>query len=229
MSYILDALKKSEKERCQGRLPDLTTVQDAPAKVPQRRTLWPYLLLAALVLNAGILFWWLGHRNTEKSPPPAQAPVFEQTAPAIARNTITPAGRTDFHAARPAFQDAATAADIDTFPADVKPASEKGGRLEAKAAAIAAPVQQAAAEALPPPEKKLYRLRELPAALLRDLPAFSVAALLYDRDPASRMARINDRMMREGQDLSQGLKLEEIIEDGVIFRFRDYRFFVGMK
>ena len=43
------------------------------------------------------------------------------------------------------------------------------------------------------------------------------------------MARINDRMMREGQDLSQGLKLEEIIEDGVIFRFRDYRFFVGMK
>lgn len=58
MSYILDSLKKSEQKRQQNGVPDIHTThvsEDSP-----RRHLWPYLLLVALVVNAALLFWWLG-------------------------------------------------------------------------------------------------------------------------------------------------------------------------
>jgi hypothetical protein len=43
------------------------------------------------------------------------------------------------------------------------------------------------------------------------------------------MARINGSMIREGEYLTAGLKLEEITPDGVIFSYQNYRFHVGPK
>jgi len=59
MSYILDALKKSEKERKQGTVPDLMTVQDVIVQEQKKSSLLPYLLLLALLLNGALLAWWL--------------------------------------------------------------------------------------------------------------------------------------------------------------------------
>lgn len=59
MSYILDALKKSEKERQRGTVPDLMTPEDVIAEETKKRSLWPYLIVGALILNAGLLAWWL--------------------------------------------------------------------------------------------------------------------------------------------------------------------------
>ncbi len=63
MSYILEALKKSEKKRQgeQGSLAHLATHEPADQEPqPTRRSLWPLLLGIALVINAGVLlyiFW----------------------------------------------------------------------------------------------------------------------------------------------------------------------------
>jgi general secretion pathway protein B len=59
MSFILDALKKLEHNRKRGEVPDLTTVHLQDHEPPKKRSTWPYLLLAALILNAGILTAWL--------------------------------------------------------------------------------------------------------------------------------------------------------------------------
>ncbi len=63
MSYILEALKKSEKKR-QGKQQNLThlATEETPEqeRPPTRRPLWPLLLGLALVINAGIMliiFW----------------------------------------------------------------------------------------------------------------------------------------------------------------------------
>ena len=40
------------------------------------------------------------------------------------------------------------------------------------------------------------------------------------------MVRVNEHMMREGQDLTDGVKLEEITRDGIILRYQKYRFYV---
>jgi general secretion pathway protein B len=58
MSYILDALKKSEKERQQGTVPDFMTVQDAMVQEHKKRLL-PYLLIVSLLINSALFVWWL--------------------------------------------------------------------------------------------------------------------------------------------------------------------------
>jgi general secretion pathway protein B len=54
MSYILEALRKAERERSVGQVPDLATVCALPS--PPRRRLWPWVLLVlALISNAAVL------------------------------------------------------------------------------------------------------------------------------------------------------------------------------
>jgi len=59
MSYILDALKKSEKERQRGSVPDILTLQKAVHGQKRKRRLLPSLVLGVLILSAGLLTGWL--------------------------------------------------------------------------------------------------------------------------------------------------------------------------
>ncbi len=67
MSYILDALKKSAKDRQRGTLPDMLTVQDIVVERPKKRLVWPFLIAVVLLMNAGVLVWWLAFSQTEKA------------------------------------------------------------------------------------------------------------------------------------------------------------------
>src|SRR3989304_1233253 len=87
MSYILDALKKSEKERRHGTVPDLLTVQDILVQEPKKRLLWPYFLLIALLLNAGLFMWWLNPWQSKKPKVVVQSADRQHQEPA---KTINP-------------------------------------------------------------------------------------------------------------------------------------------
>jgi len=79
MSYILDALKKSEKERQQTAAPDLKTFQDALPYVPKKKAVWPYLIAGIILLNAIILTLWLLPSNPKKEKPSKQSAALTQT------------------------------------------------------------------------------------------------------------------------------------------------------
>lgn len=81
MSYILDALKKSEAERQQGKAPGFNTVQPQLAHGVRRRRLWPMLLAAALLLNAAVLLLALRPWE-ERAVAPSKA-VLEARAPEV--------------------------------------------------------------------------------------------------------------------------------------------------
>ncbi|MEW6715841.1 MAG: general secretion pathway protein GspB [Nitrospirota bacterium] len=66
MSFILDALKKLEQKRQQSAVPDLLTVHYPDPVKPEKRPIWPYLILSALFLNAVVLTVWLRPWNSEK-------------------------------------------------------------------------------------------------------------------------------------------------------------------
>ncbi len=55
MSFILDALRKLEQKRKHSSVPDLMTIHTPELPRPGKRQVWPYLVMAALLLNAGIL------------------------------------------------------------------------------------------------------------------------------------------------------------------------------
>lgn len=77
--------------------------------------------------------------------------------------------------------------------------------------------------------ERVYSLKDLPESMKKELPEFSFSAFLYSENPASRMVRINDRMLKEGQELVPGLRLKEITPDGVIFLHKEVRFLISMK
>lgn len=89
MSYILDALKKSEQERKKGTVPGLGTIQGLPGgRLGDNWPLRYYLAGTLILLVATAVFAWLFLREPAPSnpqiatPPPAVAPTAPLVAPA---------------------------------------------------------------------------------------------------------------------------------------------------
>jgi general secretion pathway protein B len=66
--------------------------------------------------------------------------------------------------------------------------------------------------------------REIPPAVRDRVPGLTMILHFYTDEPARRMVRIDDRIMREGQTVAENLVLEEITPSGAIFSFAGERF-----
>jgi general secretion pathway protein B len=71
-------------------------------------------------------------------------------------------------------------------------------------------------------------LHDLPAAIRNEVPRLSFSFLVYSTRPEERMVTINGKRMREGDEVSSGLKLEEITPDGAILSWKGKRFHKGV-
>jgi general secretion pathway protein B len=256
MSYILDALKKSAKERQRNTVPDLLTAQDAIAQEPKKRSLWPYLILIALLLNAGLFGWWLIHWQSKTPKVVAYSTVGQQ------RDSKA----SEFHSpgpemtVMPEFKAAEEGSALKSEPTVQKPVGHRQPvqtktDLQRKAQDNQTPtvdtrglpesfssvpqqtpvVSRVPSEpkpgdkSMPLIENRVYHPKELPLSIQQSLPALTISVLLYSDDPISRMVKINGQMMREGQSLTADLKLEEITSEGVILSYKNYRFRIGLK
>ena len=64
MSYILDALKKSESERGHGAIPGVQTVHSSSINYhQQKKTIWPYILIVAIFLNIAVIAYFIYTQN----------------------------------------------------------------------------------------------------------------------------------------------------------------------
>lgn len=273
MSYILDALKKSELERRQGEIPDLQT---APSGVAVTRDAGParslYLAAAALLLGAGVLLGWL--RPWERKPameisepaaigeahlsdPQREERMPQPSAPIPERTT----GRVPSALARPAPQPSHAAQTERDQPREIMPPAALAMSAATKRAAHGAGVEaraQVAADARltpprsepvsvasrkepsaaamresagpgpsPKPVDRVVSFSDLPPAVRRSLPRLSLSGFAHADETELRMAVINDRVLREGEELSPGLKLERIAPDGVVLNYQGHRFRPG--
>jgi general secretion pathway protein B len=64
---------------------------------------------------------------------------------------------------------------------------------------------------------------ELPPVLQQQMPALSVAGFIRGEGSAS-MVIVNDRLVREGDEVAPGVKLEKILNDSLVFNYKGYRF-----
>jgi len=177
MSYILEALKKSDEERNRGTAPGLQTVQMATVVHPsKKRRGWLCLLALALLLNAGLLIWWLGPwrsadqhtvQSSEQQPPQAvavqTAKVVEGHPPGAAgagAHTVEPGVRPSHRAgAEPQPAPAAQSKPA----AVVGPPAERGGKTSAPAAVATAPAQQPTRPAVKEPPAGVREAKSAPA------------------------------------------------------------------
>jgi general secretion pathway protein B len=65
--------------------------------------------------------------------------------------------------------------------------------------------------------------RDVSPAPPKNLPEMTIAGYIHD-DQEGSMAMINDKLVREGDEISPGLRLEKILPDGAIFSYRGERF-----
>ncbi len=212
MSFILDALKKSESER-QGRSgADFASIP-AGTSTP-RRNFWLWLTGLLLAVNLAVLLGILLRPAPDGAPavPAAAGTVsapIESRAPAAPPPAPAPAasGAGDFAeqvaSAREARADLPAADAMAPAPATAEP-----GPAEA-----AEPVTRVAAA--PPPAERMPTIDELRLDGGLDLPELRVDLHVYSAQPADRFVFINMHKYRENARLKEGPVVREIRTDGI--------------
>jgi general secretion pathway protein B len=280
MSYILDALRKSDQQRQLGAAPKLHMGQMAAAE-PKQPAYMYYGVLAAVLLCAGIAIGWLRPWQVAPSAPPvnvaaAKLPEANVAQPAPVRTEVAPAPvpapEPQLPRAAPlvAVAPAPAAAPVPTpAPAPVRAAAPAAAKAAAPASASAPVVAAAGSPPAPAPAKvqspanaktessvkaqdaavparapmneppptppapapvqNVIWLAELPIALQQELPPMTISVHAYSARPSDRMVGINNRMLREGEFVAPGLKLEQITPEGMVLGYKGYSFRRGVK
>jgi general secretion pathway protein B len=147
-------------------------------------------------------------------PPPPQAAKAEESPAAIVDEAKPPK--------------AATAAAKQATPKEPKAKNEQIAKLPEKTlddvlTSIQKTVEPKVKPATPAAQG-VPGLKNLPTDIQRELPKLTLSFLVYSDKPADRMLNINGQMMREGQEVAPGLKIEEITPEGAILSYKGHRF-----
>lgn len=247
MSFILDALKKSDSERQRQNGPALFEIRKAPAR--SGLPYWTMALGALLLVNLVVLVWFVARESRpalaqQPAPtaatPPADAPAtVSASAPASAPESApapAPAGATSLAGATP---QAATAPVLPP-PTFAGPAGLPSGAAIAPGDAAyaqpdysgnpadyepALPVGPAPSAATLAAERNMVPgVDQLPPAIGNQLPPLRLDLHVYATRAADRFVMVNMRRLREGDATPEGVRVEEITPAGAVMSFRGTRF-----
>lgn len=224
MSYILDALKKSEQERGVGEM--LTPTNSAGTlAAPLKRRWWPIILALLLVIAAllALLRFW-AHDGVPAKPVAAQASAetIESRTAVTGGVELSELGRVD----RPDVRDLAEQARLRSGQPKAQRQPSVSKRKTSKATpevtttavAVAAPtMDEFTQEEVPEVDPAdIPFLRQMPEAFREGVPEMTVNVHLYSANEAENLVYINDRHVRKGDRIEGGVRLHAIVHDGVV-------------
>lgn len=232
MSYILDALKRAERERSAA-MPEQTGAIAAPAQRRLRPTTMALAGATLFLAGIGVAVLLLRPTAPAQAPMPAQiapAPTFEAaptavpSASAIAQPVLGDAAALTAYESlddvSPVFQGSPTSPAVTpeaTMPATATvtiPAPAASTRTDsAPASRPSASSATAPARNLPP------RLAQMPEEYQSRFPSPLIQVHVFDAEPSRRWIMVDNRRQGEGGVLDSGLRIAEIVSDGVIFEF----------
>jgi general secretion pathway protein B len=218
MSYILDALKKSDQERQQGISPHLHSAhgpilqnRNSSSPFKQRTTIWMVSGGVLLVCTClGILFFQYHHFLAEKD---------------STKTTDTP------------LLSAETEKPRTTPPA--QPANQDIQRNESSSPQVTVKDQDKVLLSIavegsspdPPagieteiPQTSLPLLQELSGTVQAEISNLNFAGHTYAKNPSQRMIIVNGKILREGDMIAPSTYLREITWEGVTIEFNGTRF-----
>jgi general secretion pathway protein B len=232
MSFILDALKKSESDRQRQSGPALFEVKVTPPK--PRFPFWALALAALLVINIVIGAWVFLHRP---APEPAVIPAAGTPASAAPQSAPLPGPAAPNHAAQLATPAAAPLAPPST-PAR-SPASQPEPVLS-NSESKETPLNPDDYEPAVPPgrqnpdppglhvrsgtESGLKSYADAASSPDSHLPALRVDLHVYAARPEERFVLINMHRLREGESLPEGVRIESITPEGVVVSYQGAKF-----
>jgi general secretion pathway protein B len=238
MSYILEALRRSQAERERGRVPGLDAQPLAPTSAAPARG-WPTAWVAgalglALVLVVLAATAWWGRRPPPSTAPAGDASVASGGAPgstgaARGPDLTAPASPPSAQATsrQPLPQVVSVAPPppapvVTALPAPVVNAPPAPPVATPPAAQVPAP-PKAAVTAAPPHAARALTLAELPAEQRRELPPLVVGGSVWSDHAPNRFVILNGQVVREGEAAAPGVVLERIGPKAVVLRWREQR------
>lgn len=245
MSYILEALKKSQRERELGRVPDLSAHQHLAYGEQPRSVPWGALAVAVAFAALLIALYGTFGRSffSSRATPPHEAqsaavapvPVEVPSPPAAVRHE-TGAGSAPDEAVQvtpPIIPQAPTPTERDTAPqpAVTKPPPSAVATVDAAPqipVAETLPVEEAAPEPPVVDEEAdgtgVPLLKEMPEAFQRNVPSLEVNVHVYSGQAEGRFVFINMRRYVEGDRMAEGPVLESIGPHHLVLSYQGQRF-----
>ena len=209
MSFILDALKKSETERQQQGGAEFASVPTSDAQ-PRRNT-WIWIVGFLLAVNLAVMLGILLRPATVE--PVASTPA--EVAPAGSQ-PVAPVAAEPASEAPAAFADqVAMALDTRPEPTAAEPVAESPA-----AESTSAPVLEQPPAAPAPARERIPTIDELRLAGSTDLPELRIDIHVFSENPDERFVFINMNKHRERSVLAEGPAVREIRPDGVILEHR---------
>jgi general secretion pathway protein B len=223
MSFILDALKKSEIERQRQTVPGLMETRLNPRRGPL--PLWAVALCALLGVNLLVLTLVLWKRGA----PAASAPQPAVASSAIKVDALPPVAEhfSPLDTA-PVYAPEIPAAAAES-PAPPRSPMDRGGR----AGGVANAAVRSAHHADPlltdenagiDNQEILPSISEINLSGAQALPELHLDVHVYATNPAERFVYINMRKYHEGSPLQEGPLIERIRRDGVVLSYQGLRF-----
>lgn len=235
MSFILDALRKSEHERQRQAGP---AIAEMPiARAPSRLPVALAVLGALLAVNLAVLLYFMLRQDAPEvlreepveaasavpaGPAPEPLPTASAGPPPAATAALVPAPTS--REIRPLTDEATMAEPM--APSQEAPAAPDPSLLPAPpvAAAPAAVVTRVQPPVATAQDDFVPRLDTLPAQATAGLAPLNLDLHIYASDPAQRAAFINGRRYREGEKLPEGPEIVAITPEGVVLRHGGQRF-----
>jgi len=232
MSYILDALKKSDMQRKQGDVPSLQTVH-LPVR-PQGKT--PRVLYGVIALLLLMLMFVLGYLFSQQFLQ-SQKDASSVALPTAGDKSVEPLAasqsdkadshkteriETDGEADRAAvIQYQSSASDTDSSVETVRTQRS----TEKSTTVMTVPP---ASRMTQPELMDIAYLNELADYQQQSIPVMEFAGHVYSSEASSRSVIINGQFMEEGDSLLPGLRIERITINGVVFAHQDSLFRVDI-
>jgi len=238
MSFILDALRKSEHERQRQTGPGIA---ELPIARPASRPPVALIAVAALLgINLVIVLVLLLRQGAPEAPPAApasaagapstdsaasaamdgQVPVAAAARPAPLQAVPPPEPVREI---RPLVEEATqTLATPDSF--GPPPAPDPSLVPAAPVSAAVREVPRGTVSAPPPSGEFVPRLDNLPPQATAGLPTLNLDLHIYATQPSQRSVFINGRRYGEGDSLPEGARVDSITTDGAVLQYRGQRF-----
>ncbi len=221
MSYILEALKKSEAERNRNNAAMRLASDTAP---PRGNALWQQALVGALLINAAAIGGWWYWRDVPADMAPAVQTVASTTLPVPTEDvTIEPEPAAQAQS-RSHAPDPAPSADADLIIAPGDAPVRAAGSVDAAPAAARADRADARADTETLARSgDIVRFQSLPMTDRANFPELEFSTHLYASNPEMRRVVVNGQRAQEGDSIAGDIIIDAITETGVVVRYRNRR------
>lgn len=216
MSFILDALRKSESDRQQQDA--IETAFVATQTTSSSNTKWFWLVAALVLVNAAALLYLFLNRQpsstehaesiSETITVPVETPVVEapvRELPTVTENAVESSPTVTMES------------EIEQLPVESEAMTEP---------TIEAPPEVTSAPPIEPSTNTIayQTFTEVRASGQVQLPELRLDMHVYSGAPAERFVFINMSKQREGSTLDEGPRVVEIVPDGVVLEHDSVRF-----